>query len=155
MKKMKSTVKPFRVSLPKQRNQAFKKKTEYNKKDKSWKKDSGSFCFFSLDKLLIVCYPWNKEITMKRKIVCEIDVPEDYDMCWQEPSGIQAFHDVVICHIVEYNTYELSDILKYEKGTDDEKRFAKYLRLKLNIRRGLKVVGYVNEKNELIEYKGY
>lgn len=35
-------IKKTRIPLPKQRNQAFKVKTKYDKKDKNWKKDSGS-----------------------------------------------------------------------------------------------------------------
>lgn len=45
IKKLKSTVKPFRVPLPKQRNQAFKTEKDYDRKNKNWKKDSGSFSF--------------------------------------------------------------------------------------------------------------
>lgn len=47
--KKKIILKKFRIPLPKQRNQAFKKKTEYDRKDKNWKKESGSFCLIPLD----------------------------------------------------------------------------------------------------------
>lgn len=35
-------IKKTRIPLPKQRNQAFRDRTKYNKKDKSWKKVSDS-----------------------------------------------------------------------------------------------------------------
>lgn len=35
-------IKKTRLPLAKQRNQVFKVKTKYNKKDKNWKKDSSS-----------------------------------------------------------------------------------------------------------------
>lgn len=40
--KEKFKIKKLRIPLPKQRNQAFKVKTKYNKKDKNWMKDSSS-----------------------------------------------------------------------------------------------------------------
>ncbi|HQJ57242.1 MAG TPA: hypothetical protein PLH46_06340 [Caldisericia bacterium] len=45
MKKKKQTnsIKKTRIPLPKQRNQAFRVQTKYNKKDKSWKLDLSSF----------------------------------------------------------------------------------------------------------------
>lgn len=47
--KKKNQIKKFRIPLPKQRNQAFKKKTDYDRKNKNWKKESGSFLLISLD----------------------------------------------------------------------------------------------------------
>ncbi len=43
MKIKKSSLKKIRIPCPKQRNQAFRDQTKYNKKDKSWKKDLSSF----------------------------------------------------------------------------------------------------------------
>lgn len=40
--KQKFKVKKMRIPNPKQRCQAFRDKTKYNKKDKNWKKDSSS-----------------------------------------------------------------------------------------------------------------
>lgn len=42
MKKKKSVLDKMRIGLPKQRNQAFKDKTKYNRKNKNFKNDSCS-----------------------------------------------------------------------------------------------------------------
>jgi hypothetical protein len=47
MKRKKKITDKFRIPLPKQVCQAFKPKKEYNRKDKSWKNNSGSFCFWA------------------------------------------------------------------------------------------------------------
>lgn len=44
-RKIKSTVKPFRVPLMVQKNRVFKSVRDYDRKNKNWKKDSGSFSF--------------------------------------------------------------------------------------------------------------
>lgn len=43
--KKKDEIKKFRIPLPKQRNQAFKSKKDYNRNDKSWKANR-DFSFF-------------------------------------------------------------------------------------------------------------
>ena len=32
---------------------------------------------------------------VKRKITMEIEVPDDFDPCWNDGTGIQAFHETV------------------------------------------------------------
>ena len=43
-KNQKERILKFRIPLPQQRNQAFKTKKDYNRKDKSWR-DSQDFSF--------------------------------------------------------------------------------------------------------------
>ena len=52
---------------------------------------------------------------MLRKIVCEIDVPEDWDYSWDEPTGIQCFSDMVIELISEHNRKELITTKNFRK----------------------------------------
>jgi len=44
MKNKKPQISPMRIPLPKQRNQVFRTKKDYNRKDKSWQ-DSRDFSF--------------------------------------------------------------------------------------------------------------
>ena len=85
---------------------------------------------------------------MLRKIVCEIDVPEDYDACWQDGSGIQCFSDVAIIPLHIHNTKEICEIINLEKTLNaDDKRLANYKRVKLNVRKTVKIVGYIDSNN--------
>lgn len=46
-KNQKQWIQKFRIPLPKQRNQAFKTKKDYSRKDKSWQ-DSRDFSFIQI-----------------------------------------------------------------------------------------------------------
>ena len=42
-------------------------------------------------------------------------MPEDYDACWQDGSGIQCFSDVAIIPLHIHNTKEICEIINLEK----------------------------------------
>lgn len=87
---------------------------------------------------------------MKRKIICEIDIPEDFDACWNEPTGIQAFHDTIIVGILELGMDKIIQYTNYLKsGTDADKQFGEYLKTKHLTRNSLKIVGYVDDQNNI------
>jgi hypothetical protein len=91
---------------------------------------------------------------MKRRIVCEIDVPEDFDACWQDGCGVQAFHDTIICGISQLGMDKIIEFSTLEKSDKEQDiQFAQYLRTKHKVRKSLKMVGYIDENNQLKEYE--
>jgi hypothetical protein len=81
---------------------------------------------------------------MKRQVVIELEVPEDFDACWNDNTGIQAAHDIVVRGILELSVRKVLDI---EKSKD--KQYAAYLQKHQDVRDSLKIVGHVDDKGKL------
>jgi hypothetical protein len=79
---------------------------------------------------------------MKARLTVEIEYPDGYDAQWDvDPSGRQAFHDVVICGMQEA-ALELvfkAGVLR-RVGSESDKEYSKYLLTQANILRSIKVV---------------
>lgn len=89
---------------------------------------------------------------MKRKIICEIDVPEDFDACWNDGCGIQAFHETIVVSVFEKSMSTIIQISQKEKSNQPEDiRVVKYLKTKQFVRDSLKVVGYVDSNGNTKE----
>jgi hypothetical protein len=82
---------------------------------------------------------------MKRRVVIELEVPEDFDACWDEPSGRQAAHDIVICDLLESGIDKVVEMQNHK----DDKEFYDFLRTKHEVRRSVKIVGHVDDKGKL------
>lgn len=90
---------------------------------------------------------------MKRRIIVEIDVPENFDTVWDEPSGIRAFHDTVIVGISELGIKKVIQYSNYEKSeVVSEKQFAKYLKTKHETTQSLEIVGWIDSDNKIHNY---
>lgn len=82
---------------------------------------------------------------MIRRVVCEIDVPEDIDPHWvRDKTGINCFYDCVITSMTVYSMKALLEIFELETGSEQDKKLAMYLRKKLAITETLKIVGFVD-----------
>lgn len=87
---------------------------------------------------------------MLRKIVCEIDVPEDWDYSWDEPTGIQCFSDMVIELISEHNRKELITTKNLENILGDNNSIkCKYANIKT--RQSVKIIGHIDSNNNFRE----
>ena len=83
---------------------------------------------------------------MKARLTVEIEYPDGFDGQWDvDPSGRQAFHDVVICGLQEVILDEVS-MLEHAKRLMEnppgpkELEFIKWLTTKIGIMRSVKVV---------------
>jgi len=94
---------------------------------------------------------------MKKLIIVAIDVPEDFDACWDEKTGIQAFHDTVVCNALSGTMDSLSGAIKKckEKGLETEEQFKKddyykFIMTKINVVNSCRPVGYIDDDNNPI-----
>ena len=78
---------------------------------------------------------------MLRKIVCEIDVPEDWDYSWDEPTGIQCFSDMVIELISKHNREKLISIKNLENNE----------LVNIKTRQSVKIIGHLDSNNNFRE----
>lgn len=85
--------------------------------------------------------------TAKKRVVFEMDIPEGFDAVWDEPTGIQAFHDIVICGMLEQGIQVL--ITKEQESNPQMKSF--YAK-QLEIMNTLKIVGSVNSEGIFAVY---
>jgi hypothetical protein len=82
---------------------------------------------------------------MKKRIVVEIDVPQGFDDCWDEPTGIQAFHDTVMVDAIENGISKAIQIGKLTR--EGNTSLAQYIQTKLDATRSAKIVGFIDDKN--------
>lgn len=86
---------------------------------------------------------------MIRRVVCEIDVPEDIESNFSfDPSGVYFFERYVIQWINSMdNTFLKPAINKFNSLSSGCKTVANKKQAEMNLRTSLKVVGYLDEQN--------
>lgn len=85
---------------------------------------------------------------IKRKIVCEIEFPDDFDACYDN-AGINAFHDNIKVSVCSW-AVEYCALRKI--GSGENQNLEEYARVKLNIMNSLKIVGIIDQNNEFVAW---
>ena len=92
----------------------------------------------------------------KRKVVIEIDVPEFSDPCIsQDVSGFQIFSEAIIQYAMLGATKTLSVALQSSKNLGvpyEEDHFVKFIQKKVDITSSAKMVAYINDNEEYVEF---
>jgi hypothetical protein len=85
-----------------------------------------------------------------KKIIVEIEVPEDFNLIWNDGSGLQAFHEAIKRPLLEYGLDTLIEICKRRESKNEiDILYANFLEVHNKVRESLKAIGVINKNNEV------
>jgi len=87
---------------------------------------------------------------MKRTVIVEIDVPENFDDLWDaDESGLQAFHDTVTNFAMAHTLKALSNATehckKYNITNPKKDAFQQHVLTEIDVINSIKTTGYIDE----------